>query len=294
MFYRRKILLALLQSFGGQLEKIALQKLLFLLTNKQKESAYSFIPFHYGSYSISANADLTAMVSSGLLSENTNAFCKTDKTNYIDKLTVDDQNILTYIRENFKNLDSEALMKYTYLNFHYYAINSKIAKDILSKKEYENILTARPTNNKSVLFTIGYEGISLEDYLNRLIENDVKVLVDVRSNPVSRKFGFSDKSLRLYCGKVGVEYIHIPEVGIRSEYRKNLNIQSDYNKLFKKYREVDLKQTESYQQEILNLLKNKRRIALTCFELDTLKCHRTYLAESIIRLSQGKFELKHI
>ena len=294
MFYRRKILLALLQGFGGQLEKIALQKLLFLLTNKQKVSAYSFIPFHYGSYSISANADLTAMVRSGLLSENSNNFCKTDKTNYINKLTIDDQNILTHIKENFENLDSKALMKYTYLNFHYYAVNSKIAKDILSKEEYENILAARPKNNKSVLYTIGYEGISLEDYLNRLIKNDVKVLVDVRSNPVSRKFGFSDKSLRLYCEKVGIEYIHIPEVGIRSEYRQSLKIQSDYNKLFENYTEVTLKQTKIYQQEILNLLNNKRRIALTCFESDILKCHRTHLAESIIRLSEGKFELKHI
>lgn len=294
MFYRRKILLALLQSFGGKLEKIALQKLLFLVTKKQKDSAYSFIPFHYGSYSISANADLTAMVRRGMLTENSSFFCKNDKTNYITKLTVEDKNILTEIKETFGHLDSQALMKYTYLNFHYYAINSKSAKDILSKSEYEKVLSARPTNNKTILFTIGYEGTSLEDYLNRLIENDVKVLVDVRSNPVSRKFGFSAKSLKLFCEKVGVEYIHIPEVGIRSEYRQNLKIQADYNKLFKDYKKDTLKKTIDKQKEILELLKNKKRIALTCFESDTQMCHRTCLAESIVELSEGAFELKHI
>lgn len=294
MFYRRKILLALLQSFEGKLEKIALQKLLFLATNKQKDSAYSFIPFHYGSYSISANADLTAMVKSGLLTENSKFFCKKDKTNYIDKLTVEDQSILTDIKETFGNLNSEALMKYTYLNFHYYAINSKIAKDILTKSEYEKVLSARPKNDKTVLFTIGYEGISLEDYLNRLIENDVKILVDVRSNPVSRKFGFSAKSLKLFCEKVGIDYIHIPEVGIRSEYRQNLKVQSDYNKLFKNYKENTLKQTQDKQKEILELLKKKKRIALTCFESDILMCHRNYLAESIVQISEWTFDLKHI
>ena len=45
MFYRRKIILALLQLFDGQLEKIRLQKLLFLFTNKQTkaESLYDYV-----------------------------------------------------------------------------------------------------------------------------------------------------------------------------------------------------------------------------------------------------------
>lgn len=294
MFYRRKILMALLQSFGGQLEKIAFQKLLFLTTNKQKEAVYSFIPFHYGSYSISANADLTAMVRNGLLTEDSKFFCKADKTNYVDKLTVEDQNILADVKDTYGKVDSKELMKLTYLNFSYYAINSKMAKDLLSKSEYKRVLSAKPVSERTILFTIGYEGISLEDYLNRLIKNDIKTLVDVRNNAVSRKFGFSKTMLKLYCETLGVEYVHIPEVGIRSEYRQGLKVQSDYSELFEKYKDDTLQQTKNYQQEILELLKNKRRIALTCFESDVSKCHRSYLAESIIKLSEWKFELKHI
>jgi len=44
MFYRRKIILALLQMVGGSLDKIRLQKLLFLLTLKQAKPAYEFVP----------------------------------------------------------------------------------------------------------------------------------------------------------------------------------------------------------------------------------------------------------
>ena len=294
MFYRRKVLMALLQSFDGQLEKIALQKLLFLMTSKQKEATYSFIPFHFGSYSISANADLTAMVRHGLLTEDVNNFSKADKTNYVHKLTIEDQKILSEIKSNYEKLNSKELMKFTYLNFSYYAINSKTAKDILTKSEYEKVLSAKPINDRTILFTIGYEGISLEEYLNRLIKNDVKTLVDVRNNPVSMKFGFSKNTLRLYCEKLGIEYIHVPEVGIRSEYRQGLKVQADYNELFEQYKKSTLQETKDHQNKILEILKNKRRIALTCFESDTSKCHRSYLAKSIIELSDWKFELKHI
>ena len=43
MFYRRKVILSLLQLFDGQLEKIRLQKLLFLFTKQQQKAEYNFI-----------------------------------------------------------------------------------------------------------------------------------------------------------------------------------------------------------------------------------------------------------
>jgi len=74
MFYRRKIILSLLQLFGGQLDKISLQKLLFLFTDKQVKADYDFIPYRYGCYSYSANADMTAMVTRGFLTEDEKHF----------------------------------------------------------------------------------------------------------------------------------------------------------------------------------------------------------------------------
>jgi len=66
MFYRRKIILSLLQLFDNKIDKISLQKLLFLFTKGQKKAEYDFIPYLYGCYSYSASADLTAMVSKGM------------------------------------------------------------------------------------------------------------------------------------------------------------------------------------------------------------------------------------
>ena len=61
MYYRRKILLSLLQVFDNKLEKIRLQKLLMLLAKLQLKPDYHFVPFKFGCYSFQSNADLSTM-----------------------------------------------------------------------------------------------------------------------------------------------------------------------------------------------------------------------------------------
>ncbi len=294
MFYRRKIILALLQSCDGHLPKISLQKLLFLFANRQAKPDYDFVPYHYGCYSFSANADLTAMVGHGLLSEDKASFSKLDKVNYVTSLNEKDKKILNEIKTNYGKLSTNSLMKLTYLNYQYFAINSVKAKEILTDEQYAKVLQAKPKSKKTTLYTIGYEGISLEEYLNRLIKNDVKVLVDVRNNPLSMKFGFSKTQLKNFCASLDIEYLHIPQVGIQSEQRQELNSQADYDKLFDTYKKSNLKKTTSYQEQILKLLQQKKRIALTCFEANICQCHRKHLAEAITKLPDWNFELKHI
>ena len=294
MFYRRKILLALLQYFEGEIDKISLQKLLFLFTKRQPKAEYDFIPYYYGCYSYSANADLTAMVNKGILSETTSHFIKVDKTDYVKTLKEVDRKLLQEIKSHYGTMTANALMKHTYLNFPYWAINSKKAKEILSAEHLERVDNSRPKGNKTILFTIGYEGISLEEYLNRLLRNDIKVLVDVRCNSLSMKYGFSKNQLQRYCDNLGIKYIHIPEVGIQPEQRQELNTQADYDRLFVIYRNSNLAKTIPSQEKILNLLKEYKRIALTCFEANICQCHRTHLAEAIANLPNFEYEVKHI
>ena len=294
MFYRRKIILALLQIFEGQLDKIRLQKLLFLFANKQAKAEYDFIPYKFGCYSYSANADMTAMVTRGFLTEDEKTFAKKDPTDYLKQLKPADLKLLQEVKTHYGKMSANALMKHTYINFPFYAIKSEVAENILSQDELEKVTKAKPKSNKTVLFTIGYEGISLEEYLVRLLKNDVKVLVDVRNNPLSMKYGFSKSQLKKYCASLGIEYVHIPEVGIQSDQRQELNTQSDYDKLFAVYRKNNLTQTTAHQNEILKLLKEHKRIALTCFEANICQCHRKHLAEAIELLPGFEYEVNHI
>jgi hypothetical protein len=294
MFYRRKIIFALLQLFEGKLDKIRLQKLLFLFTQRQQKAEYDFVPYKFGCYSYSAHADLTAMVTRLQLASDETTYTKTDTTDYLKQIKPDDKRFLQEVKANYGGMNARALMKHTYLNYPFYATRSEAAADILNETELQKVNDAKPKSNKTILFTIGYEGISLEEYLVRLLKNDVKVLVDVRNNPLSMKYGFSKSQLIKYCGYLGIQYLHFPEVGIQSEQRQELNSQSDYDKLFAVYRKNNLSKTTTSQNEILKLLKQHKRIALTCFEANICQCHRKHLAEAIETLPDFNYEVKHI
>jgi len=294
MFYRRKVILALLQLFDGQLDKIRLQKLLFLFTKRQQKAEYDFVPYKYGCYSYSAHADLTTMVTREQLTSDETTYTKKDKIDYLKQLKQEDKKFLLEVKTNYGGLNARALMKHTYLNYPFYATRSEAAADILSKPELQKVNDARPKGSKTILFTIGYEGISLEEYLVRLLKNDVKILVDVRNNPLSMKYGFSKSQLQKYCGYLGIQYLHFPDVGIQSDQRQELTSQNDYDKLFSEYRKNNLSKTTKTQTEILNLLKQHKRIALTCFEADICQCHRKHLAEAIQTLPDFSYEVKHI
>jgi uncharacterized protein (DUF488 family) len=95
----------------------------------------------------------------------------------------------------------------------------------------------------------------------------------VRNNPLSRKFGFSKNNLQKYLDHIGMDYVHLPELGIVSEKRQNLNGDGDYQSLFKDYK-ASLPQRKKSLDQVYRLLETRERIALTCFEHEPSHCHR--------------------
>lgn len=294
MFYRRKVILGLIELLGGEVEKLRFQKLLFLYAMKKQQPVYDFVPYKFGCYSYSAKADMNTMVKKGFLSETENKYSKCGATQYLLKLKPADSQLLREVVTDYGKMSSNALIKHTYLNFPFYAIKSTIAKEVLPGQLYERVEKATPKDEEITLFTIGYEGISLEMYLQKLVRNNVKLLVDVRKNPLSMKFGFSKTLLKRYCNSLGIEYMHIPEVGINSDKRQQLDTQSDYDRLFAEYCQTTLQETTAAQNQILVLLKEYKRIALTCFEAEPCQCHRTHLAASISQLPEYQYSLIHL
>jgi uncharacterized protein (DUF488 family) len=294
MYYRRRILLSLLQVFEGSLEKISLQKLLFLLSEKQAVKSFHFVPYKFGCFSFQANADLQTLEKYGLVKESENTWTKQDIVDYLKGLKPEDRAAVCIVYKQFGTLSRDELIELTYKSHPYYAINSTIAGSVLEPEDLEKVKLQKPPINEMVLYTIGYEGVSLEEYLNKLIANDVKVLCDVRKNSFSMKYGFSKNQLKKACEGVGIEFIHMPEVGIEPDKRQNLSSQSDYDNLFAFYRMNVLKNEEEKQKEILHLLKEKKRIAITCFEANINHCHRKHLAESIAEMEGFAYKIIHI
>lgn len=294
MFYRRKILLSLLQAFDNQLEKLRLQKLLLLVSKLQDKPSFEFVPYKYGCYSFQSNADLCTMMKYGQVSKKENVWLKTNNESYLPQLKEKDRKIILEIKKSFGHLTSTELIKYTYIQFPYYATLSRIVKSILTPQEYISVKNYIPDNKKTALITIGYEGRTLENYLNKLIINGVRVLCDVRKNSLSMKYGFSKSQLKFACEGVGIKYFHFPEFGIESNKRKVMVTQNDYDELFDEYKDTILRSTEIEQLKLLDLLKKEKRIALTCFEANIHQCHRKHLAESIASLPDFNYQLTHI
>lgn len=294
MYYRRKIVLSILKLFGGKLGKTDLQKILMLTSVSQKKASYYFLPYKYGCYSFSSNADLNTLKKYEQIKEEDNTWILIDTKDYFAELEKSDRVIIKNLKLRFENLLGDELIKYTYRKYPYYAINSEIAWKLLDQNELDAIENVRPVNNDTTLYTIGYEGVSVEEYFNKLIKYNIEVLCDVRKNPLSMKYGFSKSQLKNVCESIGIQYIHLPDAGINSEYRQELKSQSDYNSLFKKYNAEMLPNAFETQMEILRLLNEHKRIALTCFEANICQCHRLHLAEAIIKLTNNIIPLKHI
>ena len=234
---------------------------------------YDFVPYHYGCYSFQAQSDLELMVARGWLDETE----KQIKLRHRIGACLDAGQLkllMAFVAEKGK-LRGNELLKYVYKNYPYYAVRSQIIDEVLRKSEQGEITAVKQKlqSNAKKLFTIGYEGLSFEAYVNTLLENNVRLLCDVRRNPLSRKYGFSKGSLSVLLPKLGITYEHIPALGIPSALRQSLETAKDYAQLFRRYRKQLPQQTDSLTH-IEALLKQHKRVALTCFEKKHTSCHR--------------------
>ena len=277
-YHRQRFLLALLRNSGGSLSKIDLQKLLFLAQDYTNTEYYDFVPYHFGCYSFQAQSDIELFESRGWIKTVGHEILILDRCP--EELLSRDESKLENFSQQFKNYRGKKLIRYVYEKYPYYAINSKMAANLLDTKTLEIVdMHGKQLKSRAKrLFTIGYEGISLEKYINQLITNDVRLLCDIRVNPFSRKFGFSKGTLSNVLPKLGIEYVHIPELGISSERRSGLETKSDYTRLFKVYKS-DLLKKSDILNSVSDLFDSKKRIALTCFEKHPESCHRHIVSE---------------
>lgn len=294
IYKRQKKLLALLELFGGHLKNTDLQKYLFLFSLLEDEKSYHFLPYKYGCFSFHAYDDKRKLTDKGLLRDCDEWALKESSTKYKDMLSFEDNQRLWHIKKDYGQLTGDELVGYVYRKYPYYAINSTIAERVLSQEELEKVEKVRPGKTGTTLFTLGYESRSLEEYLNILIRQNIKLLCDVRKNALSRKYGFSKKTLQNALESLGIEYLHVPELGIVSASRKDLVSLEDYEALFEEYEKTVLVDQSNKLKEVHDILLDKKRIALTCFELSPAMCHRTRVAKSVLALGGNKIKLEEV
>jgi uncharacterized protein (DUF488 family) len=289
---RQKQLLALLDAHAGELGSLDFQKLLFLYCQEaEAKPSYDFVPYKFGGFSFTSYADKRRLVEQGLLVDQERIWKLTllGKKKAAASAPANRAAVAGFAKR-FSALRGDALVAEAYRLFPYYAIRSEMASRVLAKDKaaLRAIKDAAPARHAAGLCTIGYEGLSLEAYLNKLLMQGVTLLCDVRRNPLSRKYGFSKSTLAKSCEGVGVRYEHLPELGIASDLRQDLATQEDYDALFADYRRDSLPLQGAALAKLCSWIKAGEYVALTCYEHAPEQCHRHCVAEALLeKLGRG-------
>ncbi|CAN5718691.1 hypothetical protein BH09MYX1_BH09MYX1_00320 [soil metagenome] len=120
------------------------------------------------------------------------------------------------------------------------------------------------------LWTIGYEGRSLDLFLAALKRAGIERLIDVRARASSRLAGFSKRGLDAALANEGIEYLHLPAAG--NPYR---DLKADIERCLRLYAEHVAR-----HPEMTTALEHAigSHTALMCFEANPMHCHRSVLS----------------
>lgn len=272
MMQRQRILLYLIKSLQekNRYSRTRVDKSLFLLLKEyglgSRLKFYSFYPYKYGPFSELFYYDLRKLDSDGyLLNEKLTekGLYEADK---IDKNVKEDVNDICGRFTANKNL-----IEYVYSKYPDYTIKSKQ-------------VSTPPVDSVPGFFSIGYEEKDIDRFLDIIIHNDIQLVADVRYNPFSMQFSYVKSRLEKSLSKVNIGYVHMPELGIPSEYRKGLNDSTDYIKLFENYRKDIL--TDDKLEKLLKISHGKR-VTLLCMERDPACCHRGIISAKLEHRGYG-------
>lgn len=297
LFGRQKCLLALLDALGGKVGNLDFQKMLFLYCQEAGEKPpYDFVPFRFGGFSFTSYADKRRLIERNLLADEERTWKLTPTGKASGSIAPSVRLRMDAFVRRYAGLRGDSLVAATYRRYPYYAIRSEMAERVLAGDAAALLAIAakRPQAAKAGLCTIGYEGHTLESYLNRLIRHGVNTLCDVRRNPLSRKSGFSKGKLSNACVGVGIRYEHLPELGIASEHRQSLETQADYDALFDKYERESLQGQRRALEQIRERVQAGACVALTCYERLPAQCHRNCIAKALQREFGSAFAAKHL
>jgi hypothetical protein len=295
LFARQRQLLQLLDALGGMASNIDFQKLLLLYCQESTtEAPYDFVPYKFGAFSFTSYADRRKLIERGLLKDDESSWQITDEGRGAIGHTSDMQ-FADFARRH-RDLRGDDLVADTYRRFPFFAIRSEIAERVLKGDHtaLARIQMARAFPSGAAINTIGYEGHTLESYLNTLLTSGVTLLCDVRRNSISRKYGFSKSTLARGCLGVGIRYEHLPELGIASQQRQGLDTQADYDALFEVYERTWLPTQGDALKKIRGWIDAGQRVALACYEHLPYQCHRHCIAEALGAQDRKRYGVAHL
>lgn len=283
---RQKLLLALLEQCPAPLGKIKLVKLAFLAGKETSLSSdgayYDFVPYKFGPFSFALYHELASLGAKGFLRETEDSVLLREeriaqRNQAVGTIPARLLGEIDRIVREYEPLDTMNLVRRVYNRYPWYASRSELEECLPSPKPEAPV--AAPG-----VFTVGYQGRSIDDFMNHLLVHGIRGILDVRSNPASRKYGFSMKTLKDVAGRLGLDYVNLPELGIPGDLRIDLDGFASYQALFCRYESEILPMQKETINRVRKMLED-RPLALLCMEREPEWCHRGHLATHLAKLS---------
>lgn len=137
--------------------------------------------------------------------------------------------------------------------------------------------------NLKKLYTVGYEGATVTDFVRTLQAVRVSLVLDVRERAQSRRPGFSKRSLGEALHSAGIGYRHVKQLGDpkpgRDAARRGDMVL--FREIFGTH--IDLDDSKAAVAEAA-LDVEQETVALMCFERAPGECHRSIVADRICEI----------
>jgi len=130
------------------------------------------------------------------------------------------------------------------------------------------------------IFTIGYEGATVAEFISALQNAGVERVIDVRALPNSRRPGFSKTPLRNALAEAGIDYVHLRALGTPAEGRAAARAGriEDLQRIYAG--QLELPEAMAAGAQMVELAKEKPS-ALLCYEREPSGCHRSLLLQAV-------------
>ena len=283
MLKRQKVLLRILREANRPVSHIELVKAAFLLGKETPlanvPAFYDFVPYRFGPFSFALYRELSALVRDGYVVDRERSVSLADRMKReshvrSEELPAEWKFAVRQTVGDYLCTSQDELLRVVYRRYPWFTL----------KSELDSLVADRPESPIAPLaiYTIGYEGKSVDAFFNQLLRNGITTILDVRANPISRKYGFARKSMSEIAAKLDIEYVHLPDLGIPNKDRSTLSDFDSYQVLLDRYETEMLPERSDAVANVVELLRQEPS-ALLCMEQDVRCCHRGRLANAAAR-----------
>jgi uncharacterized protein (DUF488 family) len=134
------------------------------------KNLYYFIPYKYGPFSFQLYSDLSYLEQKGYIV--IDHVVRSKKEINVDRKKA---KIIRKYFEKFEGCPDKVLIDHIHSKYPEYT-----RYDLIVKPEYKS---------ETGIVTIGYEGLSIDQFLMKVISHKIGTVIDVRKNAFSRKYG---------------------------------------------------------------------------------------------------------